>query len=262
MTDSFAPVDSAVPDDPTVLVYARVSTENQKLPRQLLSALPYVERLLNADLAESDPEDVAEHVESVGGGAAVEVGDVTIYHDKSTGTNTNRDGYRKLMDRVENDDVDAVAFHDTTRLGRSLQDIDNTVKKITGNGAEVHFVREGLPPFKPDESDPMGTLMLQMLGAFAEWEIRTKRMNTREGIAARQQADDDYHHGRPPIGFEKEDGHLYQKQGGPQTFDRVAAVLDMVVKDELSKRKAADQLDTTRATIGNAINDRPDLYGL
>ena len=249
-------------DDPTVLVYARVSTADQKLPRQLLSALPYTERMLGADLGGADVDDVAEHVEAVGGGQAVEVGDVTIYHDKSTGTNTNRDGYRAMMDRVKTDDVTAVAFHDTTRLGRSLQDIDATVKTLTDNGAQVHFVREGLPPFKPDEQDPMGTLMLQMLGAFAEWEVRTKRMNTREGIAARHQSDDDYHHGRPPIGFQKESGHLYEQQSGPQAFDRVATVLDMVAAGEMSKRKAAGELNTSRATIGNAIDDRGELYGL
>ena len=35
-----------------------------------------------------------------------------------------------------------------------------------------------------------------------------------------------------------------------------------VAKDELSKRKAARRLDTSRATIGRAIDERPALYGL
>lgn len=48
-----------------------------------------------------------------------------------------------------------------------------------------------------------------MLGAFAEWQARVKQMNTKEGIVARQE-DDDYHHGRPPLGFEKADGRLIE----------------------------------------------------
>lgn len=56
---------------------------------------------------------------------------------------------------------------------------------------------------------PMHRLQMQMLGAFAEWQARVKRMNTKEGIAARQQ-EEDYHHGRPPHGFEKDDGRLIE----------------------------------------------------
>jgi DNA invertase Pin-like site-specific DNA recombinase len=37
----------------------------------------------------------------------------------------------------------------------------------------------------------MARLMLQMLGAFAEWEARVRQIKTREGIAARNE-DDDY----------------------------------------------------------------------
>jgi predicted DNA-binding protein (UPF0251 family) len=41
----------------------------------------------------------------------------------------------------------------------------------------------------------------------------------------------------------------------------VVAVLDMVQSGELSKRKAADQLDTSRRTINRALDNRADLYG-
>lgn len=81
-------------------------------------------------------------------------------------------------------------------------------------------------------------------------------MNTKEGIAARQQ-EDDYHHGRPPLGFEKDDGQLIEGEN----YDQVCAVLDMVAKEEMSKRAAARELDTSRRTVTRAL-DRPDLYGL
>lgn len=50
---------------------------------------------------------------------------------------------------------------------------------------------------------------MQIVGAFAEWQARVKQMNTKEGIAARQQ-EVDYHHGRPPLGFKKDDGRLIE----------------------------------------------------
>lgn len=95
-----------------------------------------------------------------------------------------------------------------------------------------------------------------MLGAFAEWQARVKQMNTKEGIAARQQ-EDDYHHGRPPLGFEKDDGRLIEGEN----YDQVCAVLDMVAKEEMSKRQAAKELDTSRRTIDRAL-DRDRLYAV
>jgi DNA invertase Pin-like site-specific DNA recombinase len=68
---------------------------------------------------------------------------------------------------------------------------------------------------------------------------------------------DDYHHGPAPLGFDKNDGRLIEAA----TYDRVVAVLEGVRRDELSKRKAARQLDTSRATINRAL-DRAELYGL
>jgi DNA invertase Pin-like site-specific DNA recombinase len=81
-------------------------------------------------------------------------------------------------------------------------------------------------------------------------------MNTREGIAARQQ-EDGYHHGPAPLGFEKDEGRLIEAED----YHDVVAALDMVQKDELSKRKAAQRLDCSRSTIGRAL-ERTELYGI
>lgn len=102
----------------------------------------------------------------------------------------------------------------------------------------------------------MDRLMLQMLGAFAEWEARVKQLNTKEGIAARQ-ANPDYHHGPAPLGFEKENGRLIEDD----SYDRVCATLELVVKGNLSKRKAAQELSSSRRTIGRRL-ERSELYGI
>jgi len=211
-------------------IYARVSTEDQNLDRQLNSAQEY---------AESD--------------LAVPLNDLEVYRDKSTGTDTSRSGYREMMDVVEDGEIDHVIVHDISRLARSLQDLERTVSRVTDNGAAVHFVRDGLS-FGDGKERPMHKLQMQMLGAFAEWQARVKQMNTKEGIAARQQ-EEEYHHGRPPLGFEKDDGRLIEAEN----YAQVCAVLDMVAKDELSKRKAAVELDTSPTTISRAMN-RKELY--
>lgn len=215
-----------------IACYVRVSTTDQNLERQLTSTTEYAH-----DVLEADPDDV------------------WIYRDKSTGTNTERSGYREMMNEVEAGTRDVVIVHEISRLARSLQDLERTVSRVTDHGAEIHFVRDNLS-FGTGEENPMNRLQMQMLGAFAEWEARVKRLNTKEGIAARQ-ANEDYHHGRAPLGFEKDDGLLIE---GPD-YDRVVAVLDMVLKDDLSKRQASKELDTSRPTIDRAL-ERADLYGL
>lgn len=213
-------------------IYARVSTEEQNLERQLNTTQEFAETDLGYHLS-----------------------DCEVFRDKSTGTNTARSGYRDLMTAVEDGDTDHVVVHEISRLARSLQDLERTVSRVTENGAAVHFVRDGLS-FGDGKDRPMHRLQMQMLGAFAEWQARVKQMNTKEGIAARQQQDD-YHHGRPPLGFEKEDGQLIEGEN----YNQVCAVLDMVKKEELSKRKAAQELGSSRPTITRAI-ERSELYGI
>ena len=51
------------------------------------------------------------------------------------------------------------------------------------------------------------------------------------------------------LGVDKDDGHLIEADN----YHDVVAVFDIVQKDELSKRKAARRLDTSRATINRSL---------
>lgn len=76
-------------------------------------------------------------------------------------------------------------------------------------------------------------------------------------MIASSRQEDGYHHGRPSLGFETDDGHLVPAEN----YDQVVATLDLVIDDNLSKRAAAKELDTSRSTIDRAV-DRRGLYGL
>ena len=154
--------------------YVRISTADQNLDRQIQSTADYAQQTLDVDLA-----------------------DIEVYQDKSTGTDTARDGYKQLIQDVQAGQIDTVVVHEISRLARSLQDLERTVSTITESDAALHFVRDGLS-FGDGKDDPMTRLQMQMLGAFAEWQARVKQMNTREGIAARQ-ANEDYYHPLSPI---------------------------------------------------------------
>jgi len=218
---------------PNIVGYARVSTADQSLERQLTGIYDYVEQTFDADRA-----------------------DVHIYRDKSTGTSVERSGYQDMMSVVDDGDIDAIVVFEVSRVARSIRDLSRTADRVRDADAELHVVSEGFV-VDADESDPYQRALFQMLGVFAELEANIRQKNVAEGIAARR-ANGDYHHGRPPLGFEKDDGRLLE---GPE-YHRVVSVLEDVAKGELSKRQASKELDTSRRTVQRAIEERADLYGL
>lgn len=215
-----------------IACYCRVSTNDQELQRQIEATREYA-----LDTLEAEP------------------GELDLYRDKSTGTDTARDGYKRLMTDVEDGHVDGIVIKSVSRISRSIRDLDRTVERITDAGVTVHFLDEGLT-MDPESDDPMQKAMFRLMGVFAELEADMIQQRTREGLAARMD-NDDYHHGRAPLGFEKDDGQLIESDD----YDQVVTILDMVQKDELSKRKAAHELGTSRPTINRAL-DRPELYAL
>ena len=239
-----------------VACYARVSTTDQDLSRQIGSVLDFATDTLDADLkTEASHSIIADHIEDKAI-SPVTYGDVTIFFDKATGTNTDRNGHTELLTRVCEGDFDAVVVHSVSRLSRSIRDLDRIVDQIVeDNNTRLHIISEGFD-FVPAEKDPYQMALFRVLGVFAELEAEMAQIRTKEGIATRM-ANEDYHHGPPPLGFDKTDGHLIEKA----EFDRVRTVLEMVNAGELSKRKAARELDTSRRTIGRAL-ERKELYGL
>jgi DNA invertase Pin-like site-specific DNA recombinase len=218
----------------TVACYVRVSTAKQNLDRQLISTQEYAEREFEAGL-----------------------GDIEFYRDKTTGTETaSRSEYKRLMNDVDAGKIDVVVAHEVSRLARSIADLEQTADRLREAGVELHVVSEGLI-MRPDETDPYQRALFQLLGVFAELEARIKRQNIREGIAARQESAE-YRHGPAPLGFEKRDGQLVESHD----YQRVVEVLDQVARGNMSKRKAARELDSSRRTIRRAIDERSSLYGL
>ena len=218
---------------PTIAGYARVSTTEQTLDRQLTGIFQYAEREFD-----------------------INRNTVDIYRDKSTGTDVERSGYQTLVSDVEAGAVDRVIVYEVSRVARSIRDLSRTADRIRDANAELHVVSEGLT-LRPGDDDPYQDALFQLLGVFAELEAKIKRKNVAEGIAARQQ-NDEYHHGPAPLGFEKNDGQLIE---GPN-FHRIVATLDNVASGETSKRQAANQLNTSRRTVQRAVEERADLYGL
>lgn len=98
---------------------------------------------------------------------------------------------------------------------------------------DVHVCVVPGPWFDGDGGGSMGEVLQRRAGVGEEWS------------------------GRPPLGFEVKDGHLVESED----YGDVCGTLRLVQTGKLSKRAAADELDTSRRTINRCL-DNPSRYGL
>ena len=105
------------------------------------------------------------------------------FTDRASGKDTKRPELSALMAFVR--DGDRVIVHSMDRLARNLDDLRRLVQALTQRGVCIEFVKEHLT-FTGEDS-PMASLMLSVMGAFAEFERSLLRERQREGIALAKQ---------------------------------------------------------------------------
>jgi DNA invertase Pin-like site-specific DNA recombinase len=125
--------------------YARVSTRDQNLDRQLI--------------------------------ALEAAGCQRIYSDKKSGKNIEREELRKALDYLRPGDTLVVSALD--RLGRSIQDLITIVGGLRADGIGFRSLHESL-----DTTTPGGRLVFHVFAALAEFIRELIVQGTHEGLAA------------------------------------------------------------------------------
>jgi DNA invertase Pin-like site-specific DNA recombinase len=106
-----------------------------------------------------------------------EAGCKRIFEENASGGRWDRPQLHKALDQLRDGDVFVVWKLD--RLSRSLKDLLTILEKITQAGAGFRSLTENI-----DTTTPAGRMLLQMLGAFAEFERSMVRERTRLGLHA------------------------------------------------------------------------------
>ncbi len=128
-----------------VIGYARVSTEQQNLDRQLDALQKY--------------------------------GCEIIYNEKMTGTKRNRPELTKLLDRLT--EGDTVVIESLSRLGRSAKDLIELTELFQSKGIHLVSLKESI-----DTSTSTGKLLFTLMSAIAQFERDVIADRTREGLRA------------------------------------------------------------------------------
>lgn len=123
--------------------YARVSTEQQNLDRQLDALQKY--------------------------------GCDTIYNEKMTGTKRDRPELAKMLDRMT--DGDTVVIESLSRLGRSTKDLIELTELFEQKGVHLVSLKESI-----DTSTSTGKLLFTLMSAIAQFERDVIVDRTREGL--------------------------------------------------------------------------------
>lgn len=125
--------------------YARVSTEQQNLDRQLDALKKY--------------------------------GVDCIYNEKMTGTKKDRPELNKMLDRMT--EGDTVVIESLSRLGRSTKDLIELTELFHSKGVNLVSLKEAI-----DTNTSTGKLLFTLMSAIAQFERDTIADRTREGLKA------------------------------------------------------------------------------
>lgn len=103
-----------------------------------------------------------------------------IFTEKQSAKSSNdRPKLQECLSWIREGDI--LHVHSIDRLARNLVDLQNLVTTITAKGVTLKFHKEGLT-FTGDSNNPMNQLLLQMLGAVAEFERNLIKERQIEGI--------------------------------------------------------------------------------
>src|SRR6478752_3600997 len=113
-------------------------------------------------------------------GALKSAGCERIYREKASGGRWDRPELHRLLDQLRKRDVLVVWKLD--RLSRSLRDVLTIMERLAEAEAGFRSLTEAI-----DTTTPAGRTMMQMVGAFAEFERAMLRERTKAGLDAARQ---------------------------------------------------------------------------
>src|SRR5215218_7752303 len=123
-----------------------------------------------ARVSKADAQDPAAQVASLKA-----AGCERVYEEHASGGRWDRPELHRLLDHLRAEDVLVVWKLD--RLSRSLKDLLHIMERIHQTGAGFRSLTEAV-----DTTTPPGRLLMQMVGAFAEFEREMIRERTRAGL--------------------------------------------------------------------------------
>jgi DNA invertase Pin-like site-specific DNA recombinase len=218
---------------PEIGIYARVSTTDQDPQRQLGELRKFVEDTYD------EPA-------------------IHAYADIISGTETERgEEYQRLRSDIEGGSLDVVVVHELSRLSRlGAGEIHEFLEFCLCHETGIQDLGVGLEISLEDDlvDRAVSQLIAGVMGDLARVEHKQKLRRIQSGIDAAKDAG--RWTGRPPAGFDVEDGYL---QVNADEFLTIRRALERV-EQGYTYAEAADGTAIAESTLRALHNDRRALY--
>lgn len=218
---------------PQIGLYARVSTDEQDVSRQIKEARDY------AKANYADPA-------------------IELYPDVISGTDEGRGAeYERLWEDIGAGELDLVVVHELSRLSRLGADaIHEFLEHTLENDTSVKDLEVGLELNLDDGivDRAVKQMIAGVMGDLARVEHKQKLRRITSGIRAAQNAGT--WTGRPPRGFQVENKRLHVDAA---EFLETREALARVARGE-TKATVVDETGIPRSTLDRLYENRCDLY--
>ena len=104
-----------------------------------------------------------------------------VFTDKLSGATKDRPQLEAMMTYARAGDV--VIVHSMDRLARNLNDLHDIINTLIDKGVGVQFKKENLTFDPSEKTNAMNMLLLNIMGAVAQFERETIKERQAEGIA-------------------------------------------------------------------------------
>lgn len=161
-----------------------------------------------------------------------------VFTDKTSGKDADRPALKECLATLKAGDT--LHVHAIDRLARSLDDLRKIAKGLTERGINMMVHTQGLY-FNSSKNDPAAKLLMNLLGAVAEFERETMLERQREGIAIAKAA-----------------GKYKGRKATAQA--KSGEVMDLLAKG-LTKQQTADALNIGVASVYRIVKAQGDDRG-
>ena len=176
---------------------------------------------------------------------------LTFVDNGFSGGNVDRDGFQKMMRKVEQGKITKVVVYRLDRISRSLSDFVNILNTFKTFGVEFSSSQEAF-----DTSSPYGELIVKILAVFSEFERNSIIQRVTQAYEHRSEMGF-YMGGKNPYGFELE----------PTIINNIKTKRLKAITDEIEQIKyiyetyAVEQVTLSRLLKNLVENDIKPLSG-
>jgi DNA invertase Pin-like site-specific DNA recombinase len=178
-----------------------------------------------------------------------------MFEDKLSGKNTDRPALTEMLAYVRPGDT--VVCWSMDRLARNLDDLRKLVHGLVERGVKVQFVKESMV-YTPEKTNSMSTLLLSIMGSFAEFERSLILERQREGIAVARKSMT--YTGRKPTLTDAQILTLIERvEGGKTVASVVGDISDLNIKRKSGELVTSISRQTFNVARANYVRNHPEI---